>query len=105
MNTEWLKQLEQVNRQIATIAHIKRLAEDAITRGHRLWEEYHPEGWPLGSRLGIEGSRVKPYGAKWWVTVCCNKSKEGSVISQWTEVVLVQCMTDGWAAEYCPVMA
>jgi hypothetical protein len=57
MNEEWLKQLEIFNRQIATLAHIKKLAEDEATRLHNEYRKDRYKHWK------IKESSVAPYAA------------------------------------------
>lgn len=109
MNKEWLEQLEYANEQLATIAHIKKLAEDEMMSLHEKWQEYQRtyEGKDIDCLYWIKGSSVEPYeenaNSKWWVWVYTDMwpMPLGFVGKC---LFLVEFTPDGWIVQECPAI-
>lgn len=106
---EWIKQLEIVNNQLATLAHIKKIAEDEMIQIYEWWKEYHREygGKDINCLYWIKSSSVEPYdacpGSNWWVWVFTDMwpMPFGFVDKC---LFLVEFTPDGWIVQECPAI-
>lgn len=101
---EWIEQLEILNQQLATIAHIKKLAEDEMMRIHEMWQEYQRNHEGLTSLYWIKGSSVESYEpGKWFVWVYTDMFPiPFGFIDK--DLFLVEFTHDGWIVNECPAI-